>query len=133
MGQDQDTRRPETGSIGWIDLTVDDAEQARDFYVEVVGWKHEPVDMGGYSDFNMKSPADGEPRAGVCHRRGGNAGQPSCWMIYINVDDLDRSIERCRALGGEVLAGPKGAGGHGRYCVIKDPAGAVAALFEPAG
>jgi hypothetical protein len=30
-----------------------------------------------------------------------------------------------------VLAAPRNFGGQGRYCVIRDPAGAVAALFEP--
>jgi hypothetical protein len=31
-----------------------------------------------------------------------------------------------------VLVKPKGMGGYGRFCVIRDPAGAVAALFQPA-
>ena len=63
------------GTIGWIDLTVPDADRVRDFYAEVVGWHPEPVDMDGYSDFVMKSPG-GAPAAGVCHARGTNAG---CW------------------------------------------------------
>jgi predicted enzyme related to lactoylglutathione lyase len=35
-------------------------------------------------------------------------------------------------LGGRIVAGPKAFGGQGRYCVIEDPAGAVAALFQRA-
>ena len=31
------------GKIGWIDMTVDDAEGVRDFYTAVVGWGHEAV------------------------------------------------------------------------------------------
>jgi predicted enzyme related to lactoylglutathione lyase len=38
--------RPEVGSVGWIDLTVPEAEEVRDFYSAVVGWKSEPVDIG---------------------------------------------------------------------------------------
>jgi predicted enzyme related to lactoylglutathione lyase len=41
-------------------------------------------------------------------------------------------VRRCVELGGTVLAPPRNFGGQGRYCVIRDPAGAAAALFEPA-
>lgn len=124
--------RPEPGTIGWTDLTVPDADAVRDFYAQVVGWRPEPLDMGGYSDYVMKAPESGTGVAGVCHARGTNAGLPAQWLVYIIVEDLDHSIERCVALGGTVLAGPKDMGGA-RYCVIQDPAGAVAALYQPAG
>ncbi len=119
------------GRIGWIDLTVEHAEQLRDFYGAVVGWRHSPVDMGGYSDFTMLAPADDAPTAGVCHARGANADLPPQWLIYITVDDLDASLAQCSERGGEVVVGPKGMGSAGRYAVIRDPAGAAAALFEP--
>ena len=117
----------ELGKIGWVDLTVPDAERLRDFYREVAGWQPEPLSMGEYDDYVMKR-ADGEAVSGVCHARGGNAGLPPQWLIYIQVADLDASIERCTALGGRVVAGPKGEGQ--RYCVVEDPAGAVSALIE---
>lgn len=125
------TDRPETGTVAWQDLTVDNASEIGNFYAEVVGWKPEPVDMGGYSDLNMSGPESGNPMAGICHARGSNAGLPAQWLIYIVVEDLDRCVKRCLELGGEIVAPPKGMGGHGRYCVIRDPAGAVAALFAP--
>lgn len=123
--------KPEIGSIGWIDLTVENGEEVRDFYREVVGWEPEAVDMGDYSDFNMKAPDSGKPMAGVCHARGGNAGLPANWLIYITVADADVAAARCVELGGKVIAGPKDMAGYGRYCVVEDPAGAVSALFAP--
>jgi predicted enzyme related to lactoylglutathione lyase len=120
------------GRIGWIDLTVEDAEGARDFYATVAGWSPSPVDMGGYSDFNMTPTHRDEPVAGVCHARGANADLPAQWLIYITVADLDASLARCAELGGTVVAGPKQMVGMGRYAVIRDPAGAVAGLFEAA-
>lgn len=125
-----DASKPEVGSIGWVDLTVDDAEDVRDFYAAVAGWQPSDVDMGDYSDFNMTSPTTGEPKAGVCHARGPNADLPAVWLIYITVNDIDQSIERCLSLGGEIVRPLTEMGGYGRYCVIRDPAGAVAALFE---
>ena len=119
---------PEPGTIAWQDLTVDNAEQLRDFYAAVVGWTATPVHMGGYSDFTMN--ADGEPVAGVCHARGGNADLPAQWLLYVTVDDLEHSIRECLRLGGHVVAPARGMGG-GRFCVIQDPAGAVCALYQP--
>lgn len=127
-----DSKSPQVGSIGWTDLTVGNAEDVRDFYAAVVGWKPSAVDMGGYQDFTMSQPASGDPVAGVCHDRGSNADLPAQWLVYITVENMDRSAKSCVERGGKVLAGPRGMGSHGRYCVIRDPAGAVAALFEPA-
>ncbi len=122
---------PATGKIGWTDLTVENADEIRKFYAAVVGWKPEPVDMGGYSDFNMNSPATGKAVAGICHARGGNADLPAQWMVYITVEDLDASAKQCEKLGGKILAGPRGSESEGRYCIIQDPAGAVAAIYAP--
>ncbi len=119
---------PRPGTITWQDLTVPDAEALRDFYASVVGWKAQPVRMGHYADFNMT--ADGQSVAGVCHARGLNADLPAQWLIYITVEDLEHSIEECQRLGGSVIAPPRGLSG-GRFCVIRDPAGAVCALYQP--
>ena len=127
-----DESKLDVGAIGWTDLTVSNAEEVRDFYSAVVGWKSSPVKMGDYSDFSMNLPASGDPVAGVCHARGTNANLPSQWLLYIVVEDVEKSAARCEELGGKVVAAPKGMGSQGRYCVIQDPAGAVAALYEPA-
>jgi uncharacterized protein len=119
---------PRPGTITWQDLTVPDAEALRDFYASVVGWKAQPVRTGDYADFNMT--ADGQSVAGVCHARGLNADLPAQWLIYITVEDLEHSIEECQRLGGSVIAPPRGLSG-GRFCVIRDPAGAVCALYQP--
>lgn len=119
-----------TGEIGWIDLTTEHATQIRDFYQSVVGWDHEAVSMGEYNDFNMHPADDTAPVTGICHTRGSNVDFPSQWMIYINVDDLDSSLEACTASGGEIVAGPFTMGETSTYAVIKDPAGAVCALFQ---
>ena len=125
-----DKERMAVGTIGWRDLTVADAAAVRDFYKRVVGWETQDVDMGGYSDFTMTSPETGEGVAGVCHARGGNKGLPPQWLMYIVVADIEESMASCTELGGEVVAGPKSMGSS-RYCVIRDPAGAVCALYQP--
>jgi predicted enzyme related to lactoylglutathione lyase len=120
------------GTIGWIDLTVPNATSVRDFYAAVAGWTPVDVPMGDYSDYSMHPPGDPKAVTGICHARGVNANLPPQWLIYITVADLDQSIQKCRELGGTVLTGPKSLGSYGRLAVIQDPAGAVAALLQPA-
>lgn len=120
----------EPGTIAWHDLTVENADEVREFYRRVVGWRPEPVELDGYQDFNMRLPRGRDAVAGVCHARGSNADLPAQWLMYVIVPSLDASLEACREEGGEVVAGPRGLGGS-RYAVIRDPAGAVCALYEP--
>lgn len=120
---------PEVDTIGWIDLTVGNAEETKSFYSQVTGWKTSPVSVGDYDDFQMTAPASGQPMAGICHARGTNADLPPVWLVYITVEDVDTSAQICRKLGGKILAAPRNMGEMGRYCVIQDPEGAVAALF----
>jgi predicted enzyme related to lactoylglutathione lyase len=129
QGGSMSNEQPEIGSMVWIDLTVPDAEKVRDFYSAVVGWNSEDVDMGGYADYSMNTPGNGTTITGVCHARGVNEDMPPAWMPYFVVADLDASIARCTENGGEVVVQPRSLG-EGRFCVVKDPAGAVAALYE---
>ena len=126
------SKTPLIGAVTWRDLTVPNAEEVKDFYAQVVGWKTEPVSMGDYDDFSMNLPENGETVAGICHARGVNAMLPPQWLITITVESVETSAERCKELGGKVLVGPKSMGEYGTYCVIQDPAGAVAALLQPA-
>lgn len=118
-----------TGSIGWVDMTVDDASGVKDFYAQVVGFRVEATDMGDYEDFTLRKPESGDAVAGICHARGANADIPPGWLVYFVVDDLDEGIRRCEKLGGELLMEPR-AYGDGRYCIVRDPAGIASALYQ---
>jgi len=126
--------KPEIGSVSWFDLTVPNAEEVRDFYSKVIGWKSEAVSMakGEYEDYNMKAPESDLTVTGVCHAKGVNADLPATWLLYITVENIDKSIKECKANSGKIIVESKDMGNYGRYCVIEDPAGAVCALFEPA-
>ncbi len=117
------------GTIGWFDLTISNAEEVTDFYEAVLGWKPELVSMGDYNDYNMT--IDGIPQAGVCHKKGPNEHLPSTWMIYINVENIETSAQAVVEKGGELLGEIREMKGYGKFCFIKDPAGAASALFEP--
>ena len=48
----------------------------------------------------------------------------------MTVADVAQSAEACKAGVGDVLVEPRGLAG-GQFCVIRDPAGAVAGLYQP--
>jgi predicted enzyme related to lactoylglutathione lyase len=121
---------PPAGQVGWIDLTVPNADAVRDFYADVIGWDISPVPMGEYNDYCMVPQGGDKPIAGVCHARGENASMPPVWMIYIMVADLDESVRRCHERGGKVRVPERKIPGSGRFVVIEDPAGAIAGLFQ---
>jgi predicted enzyme related to lactoylglutathione lyase len=118
--------KPQVGSVVWRDLTVKDADAVQNFYSEVVGWKgRAEADCDG--DFNMLTP-NGDVAAGICYARGVNANLPPQWLIYISVEDVKKSAGRCVELGGKIIHGPRKLGKKD-FCVIQDPAGAVAGLI----
>ena len=127
-----DDPKPAVGTIAWTDLTVPHAEPIRDYYQGIPGWQTERVALGDYEDWCMIPAGATNPTAGICHAVDSNADLPPQWLIYIVVEDADESARKVEVLGGEVIAGPRDLAG-GRFCVIRDPAGAVCALFTPPG
>ncbi len=119
--------KPKIGSIGWMDITVPDAEGLKDFYAHVVGWKPEALSMGDYSDYVMKTD---DSSVGICHARGSNAQLPPVWLPYFVVADLDAALEQCEKHGGQRIGDIRSYGETARYCPIRDPQGAHCVLFQ---
>ena len=122
---------PAVGSIVHFDLTIPDADGIRDFYASVIGWDVDAIDMGGYSDYVMKQPTDGNPAAGICHQQGINTGLPPVWIAYIQVENLTNSVNRALELGGSIVSDRREPDNDWSFVVIRDPAGSVLALMGP--
>lgn len=116
------------GSVVWRDLTVENADEIKDFYSKVVGWKASPHSMGDYNDYDI-SDKDGNVIAGICNKKGSNSDVPSQWLVYIQVEDVEQSAKDCLELGGKILDGPRKMGSS-NFCVIQDPTGAVLGLIS---
>lgn len=112
----------------WCDITTENAEALVSFYENVMGWKKEAVDMGGYNDYVMSKP-DGTPVGGICQKRGVNSAMPGGWINYFTVANLSVSLKEAEALGGQIVGDIKH---HGKdsFCIIIDPSGAPCALYE---
>lgn len=114
------------GAVIFADLTVPDAAALRDFYREVAGWGSDGVPMKdgseSYEDYMMKDTG-GTPVGGVCHARGVNTGIPQVWMMYVHVEEPEKSVEACGRLGGEVVKITKNKEGLIHYAMLRDPQG----------
>lgn len=119
---------PRPGTIGWVDLTGPNAGTLKDFYATVVGWQAESVPVDGHQDYAV-GPPGADPVAGICHDLPPNQGLPAQWLIYIHVLDLDAAVRACLDHGGEVLR-PAQSAQAPRFAVIRDPVGAVCALYQ---
>ena len=117
------------GEMAWLDLTVENANDVKNFYQKVIGWEVEETPMGDHSDYTMKIPDTGEALSGICHSQGVNADMPAAWLPYFLVSNITDSIESVITLGGELLTRVKDAG-KDKYVVVKDPSGAVCALIQ---
>ena len=117
----------------WTEITVENAEDLRDFYTQVFGWTVQDVEMedgnGKYVDYAMVDK-DGDGVSGVCHKRGVNKDMPAQWIVYFTVDDLSKSVETCTLLGGKVLKEIKNDDGNLMFVLIEDPTGAVIGVLQ---
>lgn len=58
-------------------------------------------------------------------------GVPEHWMPYVGVADIEATVARVPALGGELCV-PVTDIGIGRFAVVTDPLGAVISVFQGA-
>ncbi len=119
------------GTVCWADLSSSDPEKAKEFYSALFGWKFaaSPHDASGYQAIQSGDDFIG----GVPTLEQRNPQAPSHWLIYFLVSDCDMAAGKAKELGGESLLPPQDIPGVGRMSVLKDPQGAVFALFQAQG
>lgn len=119
---------PSPGCFSWHELATTDHEAAFAFYSSLFGWeKQETMDMGDAGVYQIYGRG-GPPLGGMFDR---SPEMPAAaWLYYIMVDDVDRSAEVVKKLGGQVLIGPMEVPGGDRIVQCADPQGAVFALHS---
>jgi len=112
------------GSFCWAELAAKDAEAAKKFYCDVIGWTavDMPMPQGIYTLFQV----DGNDAAAVCSPPGAS-GQ---WAVYFTVESADEAAGKITAAGGKIVAGPFDAHDYGRMAVAQDPQGAFFCVWQ---
>jgi predicted enzyme related to lactoylglutathione lyase len=116
----------DNGRFVWFELVTDQADRAKAFYAEVLGWQHGEMEMPG----GMKYPlitAGGVPLGGYAPPP---ADLPPHWVSYVSVDDVDAAAKRVVEAGGKTLMDAFDAPGVGRMQPVADPEGAAFFLFH---
>ena len=119
------------GCFFWNELNTRDADRARAFYGETLGWTFEPMPMP--DGLYWLALSDGRPVAGLFTMNGPEfEGIPDHWFSYIAVDDVDGRIDSVAAAGGRVLRAPWDVPGIGRIAIVRDKNGAALGWMTPA-
>ena len=113
----------------YVELHTNDKNKAKEFYGKLLDWEWQdhPVGDQVYSMFLA-----GEGANGGITTLGDTEHTPSHWLPYILVDDVADAAERARGLGAKILVEKQEVPEMGWFGVIKDPTGAVVALWENA-
>jgi uncharacterized protein len=116
----------------WIDTAQPDVEAALGFYGELFGWEF--AGPGPMSD----DPAgryyvarlDGRDVAGISTVPSQGAPPTPGWLTHVAVEDAGVVAAAAREAGGTVVVAPFDALPAGRMAVLRDPAGALFAVWE---
>lgn len=123
----------EPGALCWSELTTRDTNAAESFYTKLFGWaaKHStPGSAMEYTELNNQGQSGVGMMAMPAQMP---AGVPSYWMPYFQVGDCDASTAKAKELGASVVVPPQDIPKTGRFAVVKDPQGAMFAVFKFAG
>jgi predicted enzyme related to lactoylglutathione lyase len=112
-----------------IELQTKDLAKAKDFYSRLFDWKLESLPVAG-DDMPYTMIDVGEGTGGGMYENQ-DPGVPPHWLAYVGVDDIRASTLKARELGATVLQDVMAIGDHGWISVIRDPTGAVIALWQP--
>ncbi len=114
----------EPGALCWYELNVHDTEKAKEFYTSLFGWK-----AGGSAEY--VEWINGDKHIGGMMQIKPQWGEvPPSWMAYVMVSNCDETAEKAESLGGKLLTGPDDIPNMGRFAIIKDPQGAVIAIYQ---
>src|SRR6185312_1493607 len=117
-------------SMGWAELNSRGVDKANSFYQKLFGWSLKKSEGGEnapeYTEFQLSgtSVAGGMEMNPMVPKE-----VPSYWMVYFNVDDVDKSFKKAKDLGAQEMLAPDDFPG-GRFAIVSDPQGATFGLLK---
>jgi predicted enzyme related to lactoylglutathione lyase len=115
------------GRVVWHDLMSTDSAASKAFYAELFGWEFRDANLDG-GPYQIFTSGDHD-QGGIVPLDAGH-GMPSHWVAYVNVDDVDATVEKVLALGGQACVPATDIENIGRFAVINDPTGGMLSPFQ---
>jgi len=117
-------------TMGWAELSSRGVEKARPFYKKLFGWGEKTTPPAGdnpeYTEFQL----EGKSVAGAMEMNPMVPKEvPSYWLVYFNVDDVDKAFKKTIDAGGKEMVSPQDMPG-GRFAIVSDPQGAAFGLLK---
>ncbi|WP_166041121.1 VOC family protein [Sphingosinicella sp. YJ22] len=121
------------GSFIWYELLTTDLDGARDFYGAVVGLVIPAEPTPGPMDYRMIGTPGGETVGGTMQLTPAmsEGGARPGWFGYVGVDDVDATVTKIAAAGGQVKMPPTDIPQAGRIAMVADPQGAPFYVMRP--
>jgi predicted enzyme related to lactoylglutathione lyase len=120
-----------SNSMGWAELNARGFDKAEPFYKNLFGWgeKKTPASAENPTEYT-EFQAGGQSIAGGMEMNSMVPAQvPSYWMVYFNVDNVDKAFDKVIAEGGKEMLSPQDMPG-GRFAIVSDPQGAAFGLLK---
>ena len=118
------------GTFCWVELTTTDADGAKSFYTELMGWEAEDDPIPGGGVYTMLRV--GEKNLGGLYRMNEEMkGVPPNWLSYVTVESAAEAAAKAKSLGGTVVKDAFDVMDIGSMAVLQDPAGATFAVWQP--
>lgn len=120
------------GTFCWAELAAGNGPEAKTFYSKLFGWESVDNSMGEAGIYTMLRLRGAE--IGALYTMGpeeATRGIPPHWNCYVSVGSADETVEKVKAHGGIVLAGPFDVMDAGRMAVLQDPVGAAFSVWQP--
>jgi predicted enzyme related to lactoylglutathione lyase len=116
------------GAPAWVGLASNDVPAAKDFYATLFNWTFVDEPLGRL--VHTTCLLDGERVAGITPTEFTTTSFHG-WLTYLAIADIDTGLARAVELGGQIVAPAREYRAAGTVAVIRDPQGALVALYEP--
>ena len=117
------------GKFVWHDLMTRDVPAVKKFYGDLFGWQFTGPDdpKARYTTILFND----HPIGGIVYVAELEDGSnPSQWMSYLSVEDVDEAVEFFHKRGGTILRAAWDQPDRGRMAILQDPYGALIALVH---
>jgi len=114
----------QAGKICYLEIPATDVEVSASFYVRLFGWKLRVRGDGSRAFDDTTGAVSGSWVIGRPPAR-----DPGI-LPYVMVEDIDRTLEQARELGGETVTPRIALGPGDSFAILRDPAGNLVGIYQ---